>query len=65
MIALMTWTQNSPTRILFVEDDEEVRSLIEEFLTDAGYEVDTGAALRLGARTGSSPAPIAAASGRG
>ena len=41
MIALMTSTQKSPIRILFVEDDEEVRSLIEEFLTDAGHEVDT------------------------
>ena len=41
VMALMTSTQKSPIRILFVEDDEEVRSLIEEFLTDAGHEVDT------------------------
>jgi len=32
----MTSTQKSPIRILFVEDDEEVRSVIEGFLTDAG-----------------------------
>ena len=30
-----------PIRILLVEDDEQVQVLIEEFLTDAGYEVDT------------------------
>jgi DNA-binding response OmpR family regulator len=48
MIALMTSTQKSPIRILFVEDDEEVRSFIEEFLTDAGYEVDTAVTVALG-----------------
>ena len=37
----MTSTQKSPIRILFVVDDEEVRSLTEEFLTDARHEVDT------------------------
>ena len=37
----MTSIQKSPIRILFAEDDEEVRSLIEEFLADAGHEVDT------------------------
>jgi DNA-binding response OmpR family regulator len=41
MKALMTSTQKSPIRILLVEDDEGVRSFIEEFLTEAGYEVDT------------------------
>ena len=44
----MTSTQKSPIRILFVEDDEEVRLLIEEFLTDAGYEVDTAGTLAQG-----------------
>jgi DNA-binding response OmpR family regulator len=48
MIALMTSTQKSPIRILFVEDDKEVRSFIEEFLTDAGYEVDTAGTVALG-----------------
>jgi two-component system, OmpR family, response regulator len=48
MIALMTSTQKSAIRILFVEDDEEVRSFIEEFLTDAGYEVDTAGTVALG-----------------
>jgi len=28
------------TRILLVEDDEQVRLLVEEVLMDAGYEVD-------------------------
>ena len=44
----MTSTQKSPIRILFVEDDEQVRSLIEEFLIDAGYEVDTAGTVALG-----------------
>jgi DNA-binding NtrC family response regulator len=48
MIALMTSIQKSPIRILFAEDDEEVRSLIEEFLTDAGYEVDTAGTVAQG-----------------
>ena len=44
----MTSTQKSPIRILFVEDDAEVRSFIEELLTDAGYEVDTAGTVALG-----------------
>jgi len=44
----MTSIQKSPIRILFAEDDEEVRSLIEEFLTDAGYEVDTAGTVAQG-----------------
>src|SRR5215472_8269322 len=44
----MTSTQKSTIRILFVEDDEEVRSLIEEFLTGAGYELDTAATVAQG-----------------
>ena len=48
MIALMSSIQKSPIRILFAEDDEEVRSLIEEFLTDAGYEVDTAGTVAQG-----------------
>jgi DNA-binding response OmpR family regulator len=44
----MTSTQKSPIRILFVEDDAEVRSFIEAFLTDAGYEVDTAGTVALG-----------------
>jgi DNA-binding response OmpR family regulator len=48
MIALMTSTQNSPIRILFVEDNEEVRSFVEEILTDGGYEVDTAGTVAQG-----------------
>ena len=48
MIALMTSTQKSPICILFVEDDEEVRSLIEECLTDAGHEVHTAGTVAQG-----------------
>lgn len=48
MIAPTTSTQKSPVRILFVEDDEEVRSLIEEFLTGAGHEVDTAGTVARG-----------------
>src|SRR5215472_11804932 len=44
----MTSTQKSTIRILFVEDDEEVRSLIEEFLTDAGHKVDTAGTVAQG-----------------
>jgi DNA-binding NtrC family response regulator len=44
----MTSTQKSPIRVLFVEADEEVRSLIEEFLTDAGYEVNTAGTVAQG-----------------
>lgn len=48
MITLMTSTLKSSIRILFVEDDDEIRSLIEEFLTDAGHEVDTVGAVAQG-----------------
>ena len=48
MIALMTSTQKSSISILFVEDDEGVRSLIEEFLIDAGHEVDTAGTVAQG-----------------
>ena len=36
------------TRILLVEDDEPVRVLLEHFLFDAGYEVDSAATLAEG-----------------
>src|SRR5262249_30308952 len=48
MIGLMTSAQISPIRILFVEDDEEVRSITEEFLTGAGHEVDTAGTVAQG-----------------
>jgi DNA-binding response OmpR family regulator len=41
-------SQKSPIRILCVEDDEEVRSLIEKFFTEAGYEVDTAGTVAQG-----------------
>jgi len=43
-----TSTRKSPIRILFVEDDDQVRSLIEEFLTNAGHEVDTAGTVAQG-----------------
>jgi DNA-binding response OmpR family regulator len=48
LMALMTTTAKLQIRILFVEDDKEIRSLIEEFLTDAGYEVDTAGTVAQG-----------------
>jgi DNA-binding response OmpR family regulator len=36
-------------RILLVEDDPELRLLVEHVLFDAGYEVDAGAGLETGA----------------
>lgn len=33
--------QNTMARILIIEDDEEMRSLLEDFLKDEGYETDS------------------------
>jgi DNA-binding response OmpR family regulator len=39
------------TRILLVEDDEEVGRRLEQVLTSAGYEIDRSYAVAGGART--------------
>ena len=36
----------SPHRILFVEDDDAVRELVEEVLRDEGFHVDAAATIR-------------------
>lgn len=44
----MTHTENSPIRVLYVEDEKDVRTAVAEILTVFGYEVKTAENGQLG-----------------